>query len=148
MVNKKILLGLMWVNKKIPDDAADIKNRLENIIALVDAGNVSVRKILNELRTDILDNYGLIEALQWQGQQFTATTDIPLSFDSPEEIVKAEEPVVTCIFRIFQEALTNITKYAHATQVTSSLTCTNNHIIFSIADNGLGFDTELLKIIL
>jgi PAS domain S-box-containing protein len=140
-----IKMGVMWVNKKIPDDAADIKNRLENIIALVDAGNVSVRKILNELRTDILDNYGLIEALQWQGQQFTATTDIPLLFDSPEEIVKAEEPVVTCIFRIFQEALTNITKYAHATQVTSSLTCTNNHIIFSIADNGLGFDTELLK---
>ncbi|MGF2413808.1 PAS domain S-box protein [Ferruginibacter sp.] len=140
-----IKMGIVWINKKVPDEDADIKNRLTNIITLLDAGNVSVRKTLNELRTGILDNYGLIEALEWQGRQFTATTDIPLLFNGPKETVKAEEPVATCIFRIFQEALTNITKYAHASQVTSSLTCTNNNIIFSIADNGLGFDTELLK---
>jgi len=140
-----IKMGVVWINKKIPDESADIKNKLENIIALLNAGNISVRKILNELRTDILDNYGLIEALEWQARQFTATTDIPILFNSAQKSLKAEEPVATCIFRIFQEALTNISKYAHATQVVSTLTCTSNSITLRIEDNGIGFDTDLLN---
>ncbi len=140
-----IKMGVVWINKKLPDASADIKNRLESINTLLDASNTSVRKILNELRTDILDNYGLVEALEWQGRQFTATTDIPLIFQCTEKHIKPDEPVATSIFRIYQEALTNISKYAHANRVTSSLTCTDNSIILKVEDNGVGFDTALLK---
>lgn len=140
-----IKMGVEWINKKTPDDATDIKEKLVSIIALVNSSNVSVRKILNELRTDILDNYGLVEALEWQGRQFTGSTNIPLTFTGPEDCIKVEEPVATCIFRIFQESLNNIAKYANPTQVVSSLTCTNNNIVLYVSDNGSGFDPELLK---
>ena len=140
-----IKMGVVWIDKKIQGESADIKTKLNNIISLLDDSNVSVRRILNELRTDILDNYGLIEALEWQGRQFTANTDIPLLFSCTERVLKIEEAVATCIFRIFQEALTNITKYAHASQVISSLSCSGNDVIFNVEDNGVGFDIALLK---
>jgi PAS domain S-box-containing protein len=140
-----IKMGVEWINKKTPDEFADIKDKLVSIIALVNNCNVSVRKILNELRTDILDNYGIAEALEWQGRQFTGTTNIPLVFTGPEESLKVEEEVATCLFRIFQESLNNIAKYANASQVTSSLTYAGNNIVLHVSDNGTGFDPELLK---
>lgn len=140
-----IKMDVAWIDKNTPGESSNIKTKLKNIIMLLDTSHLSVRKILNELRADVLDTHGLKNALEWQAHQFTANTGIPLLFENLEIISNVEERIVNCIFRVFQEALNNITKYAEAKKVVSSLRFENNNIILEIGDDGNGFDVALLK---
>ncbi|MBK8090114.1 MAG: hypothetical protein IPK31_20565 [Chitinophagaceae bacterium] len=109
-----IKMDVAWINKKTPNEAGLIKTKLGNIITLLDGSNLSIRKILNELRVGVLDDYGLIDALEWQETSLLKNTGIPIFFHSNETVLKVEEPLATCMFRVFQESLTNITRYAEA----------------------------------
>ena len=140
-----VKMDVAWIDKKTPEESAVIKTKLKNIITLLDGSNISIRKILSELRLGVLDDHGLVDALEWQGGQFISNTGIPLSFKSSASNLKVEEVIATCIFRAFQEALTNITKYAKAKKVISSLNCKDDMIILEVEDNGKGFDTTLLN---
>lgn len=140
-----IKMDVAWIDKQTPKETSHIKNKLQNIITLVDASNSSIRKILNELRIGVLDHHGLIEALQWQGQQFTNNTGVAIELNCSEASLQVKESVATCIFRVFQETLTNITRYADAKKVTSSISLKDNIIYFTIADDGKGFEIETLK---
>jgi PAS domain S-box-containing protein len=140
-----IKMDVSWIDKKTPEESGLVKTKLKNIITLLDTSNLSVRKILNELRADVLDSHGITNALEWQGRQFTATTGIPVLFDCSENINNVKETVSNCIFRVFQEALTNITKYAEAKKVVSSLHYTDNGLKLEVTDDGKGFDTGVLK---
>lgn len=140
-----IKMDISWIAKKTDPSQEAFKTKLQNVIALLDGGNQSIRRILNELRPVILDDYGLLEALLWQAQQFTANTHIPVAMTASESDMRIPEEISTCIFRIFQEALTNITRYAKATQVKVSLDIDSDSVLLNIEDNGLGFDTELTK---
>jgi PAS domain S-box-containing protein len=136
-----IKMDVSWIDKKLAEDSSLVKNKLKNIITLLDGSNQSIRRILSELRPGILDDYGLIEALEWQNRQFTSNTGIPVKFTTTEKELKLPEPVATCIFRVYQEAFTNITRYADAKKVTASLTINNGIIKVTVADDGKGFDT-------
>jgi signal transduction histidine kinase len=120
----------------------NIKNRLENILELLDGSNQSLRRILSELRPGILDDYGLIDGLDFLNRQFATTTGINVEFSTIEISVKMAEEINTCIFRIYQEALTNIAKYAEAKKVITSLTIMDDVIIVSIEDDGNGFEPK------
>lgn len=138
-----IKMDIAWIDKKIPEESSIIKTKLKNVVTLLDGSNLSIRKILNELRSDILENHGIIDALKWQGRQFTANTGIPLVFSSSETVLNVEASIGTCLFRVFQEALTNITRYAEAKKVISSLNYSDDVIKLEIEDDGKGFDTVL-----
>lgn len=140
-----IKMDVSWIDKKTPEETSLIKNKLKNIITLLDGSNQSIRRILSELRPGILDDYGLIEALEWQNRQFTSHTGIPVEFATTERELKLPEPVATCIFRVYQEAFTNITRHAAATKVASSLLIKNGHIVVSIKDNGKGFESKTVQ---
>jgi PAS domain S-box-containing protein len=140
-----IKMDVAWVDKKIPEESAVIKNKLKNIIYLLDESNHSIRRILNELRPSILNDYGLLEALEWLNRQFTDKTGTPVEFTTPENLIKISEELTICIFRIYQEALTNITKYASALKVTSTFKIIDDKIEVSIADDGNGFETTSLQ---
>ena len=140
-----IKMDVAWINKKIPEEEKDLKEKLKNTISLLDGSNQSIRRILSELRPDILDDHHLIEAMQWQGGQFTANTGIPVEFRTIENNIKPGETIATCIFRVYQEALTNITRYAAASKVITSLVVQDGNIIVTISDDGTGFDIASLK---
>lgn len=140
-----IKMDIVWIDKKTPEETIAVKSKLKNIITLLDESNLSVRKILNELRPGILDDHGLLEALQWHGQQFTANTGIPVEFTTAETEVKLSEPIAICIFRVYQESLTNITRYAGANKVLTSLSINDDNIIVTIEDDGKGFDITSVK---
>jgi PAS domain S-box-containing protein len=140
-----IKMDVAWIDKKTPAEAEQVKLKLRNIITLLDSSNLSIRKILNELRMGVLEYQSLEEALRWQGQQFTDNTGIPLDFNCPKPIINTDETVATCLFRVFQESLTNITRYAKANKVTASLTQAEQCIKMSIEDDGRGFDTTELR---
>ncbi|KAA9040493.1 PAS domain S-box protein [Ginsengibacter hankyongi] len=140
-----IKMDVSWIHKNTTDKKEAINIKLKNIIALLDGSNQSVRKILSELRPGILDNNGLSEAMEWHAKQFTATTNIPVVITNSEKDLKFHEDIATCIFRIFQESLTNIMRYAHAKNVLISLNVINKEIIMDIQDNGIGFDASSVQ---
>lgn len=140
-----IKMDTVWIDKQIPADTIAIKDKLQNILTLLNGSHQSVRKILNELRPAVLDDNGLLEALQWQGRQFTESTGIPMHFSSNQNSIKLPQETATCIFRVYQESLTNIMRYAGAGEVVSSLNTVNDRIILSIEDDGKGFDVEAVQ---
>jgi PAS domain S-box-containing protein len=140
-----IKMDVVWIDKKIPAETTALKTKLKNINALLDGSNQAIRRILSELRPVILDDHGLIEAMEWLGRQFTATTGIPVKFTISKTAIKVPEPVSTCIFRVYQEAFTNITRHAKAKAVTASLKIINGNILLSIADDGKGFKPALVQ---
>ena len=123
-----IKMDVAWLDQKMPEEETAFKSKLKNIIELLDGSNKSIRRILSELRPGILDDNGLLEALEWLGIQFTDNTGIPLNFTTSEKAFKSSPAVVTCIFRVYQEALTNIAKHSHATDVNTLLEQKDGHI--------------------
>jgi PAS domain S-box-containing protein len=136
-----IKMDIAWIDKKTPEEATEVKRKLKNILTLLDGSNQSVRKILSELRPGILDDQGLLEAIEWLGRQFSEATGVPVKFTTPEKDIKVSEQIATCIFRVCQETFTNITRYAHANNVSILIESTEEKIILIIEDDGIGFDT-------
>ena len=140
-----IKMDVAWIDKKTPEETIDIKRKLKNIIDLLDGSNQSVRRILSELRPRILDDHGLLEAIEWLGRQFSETTGIPVKFTTPEKDIKVSEQMATCFFRVCQEAFTNITRYALAKNVMISIRIVEEDMLLMIEDDGIGFEAAALK---
>lgn len=135
-----IKMDIAWLEKKIPEDSADLKSKFKNIIYLLDSSNKSIRRILSELRPGILDEYGLIDAMEWHGKQFTENTGIPVKIHANDMKIKLSEEINTCIYRVFQESLTNVARYASAKTVQIFVEYTDHVISINIEDDGVGFN--------
>ncbi|MFT3680752.1 MAG: CHASE3 domain-containing protein [Ferruginibacter sp.] len=140
-----IKMDASWLEKKIAPDADILRNKLRNIIQLLDGSNQAIRRILSELRPSILDDQGLLEALTWLSKQFTDNTGIPVDFITSENKLRLPEPITTCVFRLYQEALTNVTKYSEATKVTTRVSLEDGLLNFSVEDDGKGFDVTAVQ---
>lgn len=134
-----IKMDVAWIDKKTADDNFLVKTKLKNIIGLLDGSNQSVRRILNELKPGILDEYGLVDALEWHSKQFMDSTGIPVIIETKESEIRLDEELAICIFRVCQEALTNVARHSGAEKVLISIVIANEKIIVKIEDNGKGF---------
>ncbi len=117
-----------------------IISRLKDSKALVKEIMKPIRNIMSDLRPRILDDYGLVAAIHWYSDEFSSRTKIPVGFKGKEPDPRLPAEVETNLFRIVQEALTNIAKHARATEVTIKLEEKDNKVNLSITDNGIGFD--------
>lgn len=133
-----IKMDIAWIDRKT-GDSSPAKTKIKNIIHMLDESNHSVRRILSELRSNILDMYGIEDAFDSLGNQFTKLTKVKVIFHKPEKPIETTEAVTTCLFRIYQEALNNIAKYAKAKQVETWLKVNDNTITLIVADDGVGF---------
>jgi signal transduction histidine kinase len=128
------------ISSRLPPDIPEkIQAELNQTVALLEETVNHVRNIMVDLRPTILDDYGLIAALEWLGEQFTKRTGIQVMVEDelPEERLPAT--VETVFFRISQEALANVSKHAKASQVTFNCAKTSHNTIrLIIADNGVG----------
>jgi signal transduction histidine kinase len=105
----------------------------------------SVKRISSELRPGVLDDLGLIAALEWQLQDFGNRTGINTVYRSTIDSISLNEKASTALFRIFQESLTNITRHAKATKVELRVRKVQNQLILEIEDNGRGItEAEIL----
>jgi PAS domain S-box-containing protein len=134
-----------WTARKIGDENKDICARISGMIALIDETVKTVRRISSELRPGILDDLGLTAALEWQGQDFEKHTGIKSEFHTDLHDFYPERNLSTNIFRVYQEALTNVARHAGATKVETTLEEKEGCIILVIKDNGTGFDMEQAK---
>ena len=93
----------------------------------------------------ILDDFGLVEALDWQGEDFTKRSGVIVHFNHPEEECRFDNSVAIGLFRIYQEILTNVARHANAKTVTSALTVTPKQILLNVKDDGNGFKNKQKK---
>jgi signal transduction histidine kinase len=108
----------------------------------------SLRKISNELRPALLDKLGLFAAIEWLVNEFTKKTLIESYFEANADQPVLNKDIEINIFRICQEALTNISKHAEATKVTIEITTEDDNLIIKIADNGKGINIGALHDVL
>jgi PAS domain S-box-containing protein len=123
-------------------DCSTLRERINGMVELVDTATRTVQKISSELRPAILDDLGLIAAIEWQSQQFEARTGIVCQFDSSVESIDLDREKATAVFRIIQEALINILRHAQATRVNIIIEKEDGELIVEVKDNGRGIKEE------
>jgi signal transduction histidine kinase len=134
-----------WLTKKINANETEQRERLTSMIALIDDTVKTVRRISSDLRPGILDDLGLIAALEWQCSEFERRTDIRCTFSSDRTEVFLEKNCTIGIFRIYQESLTNVLRHSQATTLTTEISLSDEYFNISIKDNGVGFDLTEAK---
>lgn len=119
-----------------------LRKRIEQMTRLLDTTINVVRRIASELRPSVLDDLGLGEALEWQAQQFQERTGLLVHCDGALHDLNLTEEQATAVFRIFQEALTNILRHAQATRVRFVMQEDEDEFRLTITDNGRGITNE------
>jgi signal transduction histidine kinase len=142
-----MLTGLKWDLEEISrilstainqSQLAALREKLRALIKLTDMSVSALRRIASELRPSVLDDLGLGAAIEWQAQQFQARTGIICDCDCSLENVELSEEQSTSVFRIFQEALTNVIRHAKATRVIIKINKEDGHFVLEVNDNGKG----------
>ena len=116
-----------------------MRKRMEAMIGQVDETIDCVRRIASELRPAILDDLGLVAAIEWQVAQFRKRTNIRTKIVSNTDGLSLPSDASATVFRVVQEALTNIIRHAKATTVRVTLSSKPHALEISIVDNGIGF---------
>jgi PAS domain S-box-containing protein len=137
-------MDISWIWKKLATvkGAEIVEERIRETSSLLDSTVKTIRKIASELRPSVLDDLGVIAALEWQAKEFERRSGIPVTFNTPITQLELEPHVATGIFRLYQEALTNVARHSQATQVNTELSLTKGLATLTITDNGIGFDVN------
>ena len=138
-------MDLLWTSGKLPAEQGPLPERMTAMVSLVDRMVETVQQVSSTLRPGILDDFGLLEAMRWQGREFQERTGITCRIGIELEQLELDPDHVTSLFRIFQETLTNVARHANATEVTVRLTAPNGRLILEIADNGKGIATAQIN---
>jgi two-component system sensor histidine kinase UhpB len=118
----------------------DFLSDLDSMTETIDSTIKKLRKLITELRPEVLDKLGLIAALEWQTNEFIDNKKIKCSFHTQFEEIHLNKNAEISMFRILQESFTNIAKHAQATEVTVDIKKENGNYSLEIHDNGIGFN--------
>lgn len=138
-------MDLHWLSKKIIPVDDTIISKINESKLLINDTIATVRKIATDLRPSILDDLGLMEALDWQGKEFEKRSGISVTFINNAGEIKVQPQVTTAIFRIYQELLTNISRHSKASSVEFKIEMHQDKLNIKLTDNGIGFDTLEIK---
>jgi len=139
-----IKIDLAWLVKRIDLSKDNLEIRTKEMSNLIELTIQKVRTISYQLRPSILDHFGLVATIDEQSKEFQRRTAIRTRFKVEPKDLSITEPFATPMFRIFQESLTNISRYAKASRVDVSLIKSENYLILRVADNGIGINQERL----
>ena len=114
--------------------------KVKSMSELIDTAIETVKRLSLELRPSILDDLGIAAALEWQAEDFSRRTQIRCDFTSKPKDIVFDQDRSTAIFRIFQEALTNVARHSNASRVKAVLTKKTDKIVLTIEDNGKGIE--------
>ena len=126
-------------------DSNDGRKRLDEIGTTLDETLNSVKAIATELRPGVLDKFGLAAAIEWQCEEFSRRMDIKCSYDVPKEELVLNTEVSTALFRILQEALTNVARHSQAKSARVELKVDKSKISLEVSDDGKGISNEEIK---
>jgi len=131
-------MDLAWLQRHAGPKQRDLRQKFRDMSDLVDTTIQSVRRIATELRPVMLDDLGLIPAMEWQLQELQERSGIRCQFTSSLEEVALGAEETTVLFRILQETLTNVVRHATATEVQVALEVEQGYVCLRVQDNGRG----------
>jgi len=135
-------LEFMWLVDQLrnsdPKPGIQLVNKLQSLIGLIEVSIQSVRQISSDLRPAVLEHLGLREAIQWEATKFEARTGIRCRMTWELKSEPADRTRQLAMFRILQEALTNVARHAHAGAVRIGVRARGRMLTLTIRDNGRG----------
>jgi len=138
-------MDLYWLDNKLVSDDKVLQKKTKSMLNLLDTTIQRVKRLSADLRPGLLDDLGLVAAIEWQAGEFQDHTGIKCRVTFRPEDISIDADKATAIFRIFQETLTNIARHARATTVNISLKKKDNKIILRVKDNGIGITQEQIS---
>lgn len=123
-------------------DETGAEGRLNQMEERLESTIQAVRRISSELRPPVLDDVGLGAALRWEAKQFESRSEIPCEVRVPAEDLNLNSDLATDLFRLFQEALTNVARHAEANSVDVRLVDGQSELVLTVADDGRGIREE------
>jgi two-component system, NarL family, sensor histidine kinase UhpB len=144
-----IKMNLDWLERHIEEGGRDasLNPQLERVVEsgeMIETAMQSVQRIAEDLRPAVLDHLGLSEALKEEVRRFQERSSVVCTLDLPGEELSTPAETAVVIFRIAQEALTNVARHAHAANVSISLTVKDGRLTMTIQDDGQGIQSEAL----
>jgi len=133
-------LDVARIRSKLPGDNEALAQRLAHLTETLNAVIALKRRIVEDLRPSSLSNLGLVSALEILTRDFGEHSGIAVATDL--DAVKLNDEAELTVYRVVQESLTNISKYAQAKEVTVTLHKYENHIELEVRDDGRGFNVE------
>jgi signal transduction histidine kinase/ActR/RegA family two-component response regulator len=117
---------------------------LESALSIVSSAMKTVRMTINELRLPMLDNFGIWAALRWYSSEIEDRSELSCEFviDQLSELTEIDPDLTTAIFRIVQEATTNVIRHANASMVTIQVRVRDGELVVEVLDDGIGMTTD------
>lgn len=139
--------GLSWIRQRLGHEdqqvlREEIFAKIDSLNALADATANRVRRLCAELRPSILDDLGLLAAIEWQAHEFQTRTGIECDLAHKIDSLDLNPQQATALFRIFQEVLTNVARHAKASRVRVDLKIVGRNLVLQIRDNGKGINEK------
>ncbi|MFI5310892.1 MAG: MASE1 domain-containing protein [Gemmatimonadales bacterium] len=126
-------------------NSGEIDRRIVDVSSTLDGAIEAVRRIVLRLRPGVLDNLGPLAALEWEVQQFTTQSGIPVRLSLPPEPLNLDQERSTTLYRTVQEALTNVMRHAQATAVEVTLDANGDTLVLQVTDDGRGISENELR---
>ncbi len=131
-------MDTMWLRDQAA--GAPAHSKLTEMLAMLDHTIAATRRIASDLRPLLLDDLGLVPAMEWLVHSFVQRTAVACEL-SADEALELHEPYATAVFRIVQEALANVAKHAGASEVNITIERLPGRVSLAVRDNGRGFAT-------
>jgi signal transduction histidine kinase len=132
-------INLDILKTQLPQGNETLHSRLDDAGTLLEATAAKIENVMAELRPPMLDDYGLLPALQWYANDFVRRTGIEVEVLGDESAGRLEPSSEIALFRIVQEALNNVAKHAHASKAMIALERTGGQFVMDISDDGIGY---------
>ena len=140
-----LMVGLDTVHMALAQDAQKADKHLRSSKAIAESLLKNIHRLVADLRPSLLDDLGLVPAIEWYGEQRLKPLGITLHLDGKGIKARLLPSVETALFRIVQEAMTNIVRHSQATDVQIQFKQRDGHVSLRISDNGRGFDPQALQ---
>ncbi|MCK9363938.1 MAG: PAS domain S-box protein [Syntrophales bacterium] len=133
-------LNINMLKTLLPEKYSEqLHSRITDSLAIVKQTTDSIRNLMEELRSPVLDDYGLEAAIRLYGEQCASRAGIRVAVQINDAVPRLSQHIENAMFRIVQEALTNVIKHAQATEAVITITVGENHLHITVADNGVGY---------
>lgn len=137
-----LTINLQSTAQTLPPEQQDLKQRLSETQSLTTQMLKEISQWILELRPTVLDDLGLVPAIRWYAENRLEASKAKVEVEAVGFKRRLPLSIETSLFRITQEAITNVAKYAQATRVYIRVENANGHIVVKVEDNGIGFNAE------
>ncbi len=138
-------MDVSWIAARLPKDLPRLVEKTAKMKELVDTTVAAVRRIAADLRPVMIDDLGLMAAIESTLHEFSQRSGIRVNLVANLEGVEFRDPLATAVYRMVQEALTNVARHAEATLVEIRFSIAGDCLIVCVHDNGRGIDEAVLK---